>query len=48
MDGREAEARTLVEAFEAVRGREVSVDDLSFILMVLAFDTPDDLDGLNQ
>jgi hypothetical protein len=31
-----------------VRGREVSVDDLSFILTVLAFDTPDDLDGLNQ
>lgn len=47
-DGREAEARSLIEAFEDVRGRKVSDDDLSFILMVLAFDTPDDLDGLDQ
>jgi hypothetical protein len=26
--------------FEAVRGRKVSDDDLSFILTVLAFDSP--------
>jgi hypothetical protein len=44
-DGREGEALSLIEAFEAVRGRRASVDDLSFILTVLAFDTPDDPDG---
>ena len=47
-DGQEGEAVSLIEAFEDVRGRKVSNDDLSFILTVLEFDTPDDLGGLNQ
>ena len=37
-DEREGEAVSLIEALEAVRGRKVSDDDLSFVLMVLAFD----------
>jgi hypothetical protein len=39
-DGQEEEALSLIDAFEAVRGRKVSDDDLSFILTVLAFDNP--------
>jgi hypothetical protein len=45
MDGREGEAQSLIEAFEAVRRRKVSDDDLRFILTVLAFDSQDDLGG---
>jgi hypothetical protein len=44
-DGQEGEALSLIEAFEVMRGRRVSDDDLSFIMAVLAFDTPADLDG---
>ena len=45
MDGQEGEALSLIEAFEAMRRRRASDDDLRFILTVLALDTPDDLDG---
>jgi len=48
MDGQEGEALSLIEAFEAMRRRRASDDDLRFILTVLALDSPDDLDGLNQ
>jgi hypothetical protein len=48
MDRREGEGVSLIEAFEAVRRRKVSDDDLRFILTVLAFDSAEDLDGLNE
>jgi hypothetical protein len=39
MDGREGDAVSLIEAFEAARRRRASDDDLRFILTVLAFDS---------
>jgi hypothetical protein len=48
MNEHETEAVSLIEAFETLRGRAVSDDDLRFILNVLAFDCADDLAGLNR
>jgi len=45
IDGREGEGVSLIEAFEAVRRRKVSDEDLRFILTVLAFDSAEDLEG---
>jgi hypothetical protein len=45
MDGRDGEGASLIEAFEAVRRRKVSDDDLRFVLTVLAFDSAQEIDG---